>query len=303
MNRTRYLELLRKGVPNPERGALLFKSGDAPDPPDYNQAARTQGQASAQAAIINSMMNRANQFSPFGSQTWERSGTYQVPAIGQMPGFSIPTFTGRTQLTREGQQLFDQNLQAQLGIGGQLNSAVDRTKATLNQPLLGEQDLMTRRDQVADSMMGQARRQLDPYWAQRDESERTRLANAGFSIGNEGYDNAMDDFYRRREGAYQDASFRSMMAGRDEMDAMLRQQSAMRAQPISELNALRTGAMPGMPTFGGTPSGSNVTPGNFQDAANATYGAEMDGYNADVQSSNQTMQGIGTIASIAAMFF
>lgn len=55
---------------------------DAPASPDYVGAANATSQGSVQAAIANALLNRSNQSTPIGSQTWEQTGTTTIPGTG-----------------------------------------------------------------------------------------------------------------------------------------------------------------------------------------------------------------------------
>lgn len=62
----------------------------SPQTPDYVGAAQATGQSNIQAAIVNSLLNRVNQTTPFGSQTFTQNGSYQFnPSTGSI-GFVPP---------------------------------------------------------------------------------------------------------------------------------------------------------------------------------------------------------------------
>ena len=50
--------------------------GDSPKAPDPWETAEAQGQANTEAARLTATLNRANQYTPFGSQTWSQGGTW-----------------------------------------------------------------------------------------------------------------------------------------------------------------------------------------------------------------------------------
>ena len=78
------------------------------------------------------------------------------------------------------------------------------------------------------------------------------------------------------------------------------EQMQKRSMPLNEMNALLTGAqvqMPTMPTFNTSQSAGGV---NYSGAAKDQYSAGMDAYNAKQQQSQALMQGITSVAGIAA---
>jgi hypothetical protein len=272
---------------------LYFSKPDAPTPPDYAGAATAEGQAGIQTAIVNSLLNRANQTSPLGSQTWEQTGTTQVPGVGNQPAVTVPNYASSINLTPEGQQLLDADMRQKLGLAGLADTSMGQVASSISSPL----DLASTRpnynQKVADALYDRATRYLDPQWAQGESDERTRLANSGFSQQNEGYGKAIEDFGRRKEFAYGGARDTATAAG-EAVGTQQRQQDIaelllQRQQPLAELNALRTGAQPGMPGFPSTAVGANAQPANIVGATQAQgqafndiYGSKVGTYNSNV---------------------
>lgn len=269
---------------------------DAPAQPDYLGAAKAEAKGNVQAAIVNSLLNRPSQVNPYGSQIWEQTGTATIPGFGK-----IPTYTGTTTLSPEMQQLFDQQTQTKLGLGNQAQSAL---ATPLDFSGLGNYN-----QNVADAIYGRATAYMDPQWQQSEERERNRLLNAGFSVGNEGFTKAMQDFGQRKDLAYGDARDRAIIAGTD-MGLRDRQQAiaellTQRTQPLNELAALNSGAGVQVPQFPSGNIGANVQGPNLLGATQAQGQAANDIYNADVGTYNSNMQTAGSLgaAAIAAMFF
>lgn len=80
----------------------LFSSPKAPDP---YKTADAQGQANTESARLTATLNRANEYTPFGSQTWSQGGQWDEAgynsaleawktAQGQAPQTTFPTLTG-----------------------------------------------------------------------------------------------------------------------------------------------------------------------------------------------------------------
>ena len=308
---------------------LYFSKPDTPAAPDYTGAAKAEGQASIEAAVANAILNRSNQYTPYGSQTWEMTpgsppqpGGTSAPTgsqsalaakfgLGTTPGApgattgGIPQFTSRITLSPEGQQLFDADMRQKLGLSGLADTSIGQVGSALSTPL----DLSASRpdynQKVADALYGRATRYLDPQWEQYESDERTRLANAGFSMQNEGYGSAIDDFSRRRDSAYGTARDTATAMG-ESVGTTQRQQDIselllQRQQPLTELNALRTGAQPGVPSFPSTNVGANAQGADLLGATQAQGQAANDIYGSQVGSYNSTVNTAGQIGTMALL--
>ena len=75
---------------------------------------------------------------------------------------------------------------------------------------------------------------LDPQWEQMGESLESQLWNQGLRPGDEAYDEAMDDFNRRRTDAYQAAQNEAVLAGREEAESQFGMGLTRRQQAIQE---------------------------------------------------------------------
>lgn len=215
------------------------------DAPNYAKAAQAQSEGSVQAALVNALLNMRNTNTPLGSQTFTQSGSYQIPGIGKTPGFNIPMFSQDINMTPEGQGLYDAQMRLSQGLLGLGNTSLDQTQATLGQP----QDFGSVGD-IADQSYGLQTSRLDPQWAANKEAFDAQMANQGLSPGGEAYDNAYRQFAQAQNDAYQQARLSSI----NTMPQTFQLEAARRLQPLTELNAIRSGAQPQMPTFQGVPA-------------------------------------------------
>lgn len=237
---------------------------NSPDSPDYFGAAEAMYGSGINAAIINAIMNRPNEVTPFGSRTWEQTGSTSVG------GYSIPNYTSNISLDPALQGLFDKQFAF---LNESLGNPLDMSKLT---PLYSEKDLIANRDAVTDAMYRRSTAMLDPQYAKAEDKATSGLVNKGFSIGDKGYDDAMSDFSRMKDAAYGDARDRALLAGSQEQSRLFdlnlkdRQQDISellldRTQPANELKILM-GFIPGFQNYW---AGSNVNPAQYLPAANS----------------------------------
>lgn len=254
-------------------------SASPPSPPDYKGAAQTQGSAEIQAAIANAIMNRPQQNTPLGSQSWTQTGTAQVPAAGGLPAFSVPTYQSDIKLSPQGERLYGKALDTQ-------ENLLEQAQRSLSQPMQAN-DIKELTDRAYATMTSR----LDPQWSQAKTSEETKLINQGLRPGAEAYDNAMRVFGQAQNDAYQQAGLASLAYS----PQLLQQQIAMRVQPLNELQALQSGAQVGMPQFGGA-APTNLNAPNYQTALGQQASYLQGLYNADAQQAASMNAGLATLA-------
>jgi hypothetical protein len=143
--------------------------------------------------------------------------------------------------------------------------------------------------EIADQAYSAFTSRLDPQWQQREQAQKTELANQGLSPGGEAYTNAMRDFNQGRNDAYQQANLGAIQT----MPQTFNLAQAAYNQPLNSFNLLRSGMQPGAGLQATDYSGAAQNQGNYA----------SDVYNAKVGQQNANMQGIASIAAMAAMFF
>lgn len=283
----------------------------APPPPDYSAAARTQGAANVQSTIASAILNRPNQSTPLGSQTWNQTGTYTVPGAEGNAPVDIPLFTAETQLTPEGKRLQDSNLQTQQILADIGVSSADRAKSTLGTDVdfSGAPTVGTGADTraaVRDAMLS---RQMADIGRSR-ESANSNLIARGIAPGSKAYEVEMDRLGRQETDARTQAD---LAAGQEaqrqqQMDMGARQQAiteilAKRQTPLNEISAFRTGSQVQMPNFGVSGTNNQIAPAPVGNAAAQQGQAQQNLYNQQVGQQNATMGGLFNLGASALPFF
>lgn len=264
----------------------IFGKPEPPQPPNYAAAAQAQGGANIETAIANNLMNRPQEVTPYGTRNWTQTGTQRVG------NYDVPQFQSSIDFTPEGRALFDKGTALQTGIMDLGQGSLDSARSALSGPF----DISKNRDAIVDAMYRRSTRLLDPQYEQLEDKTRTDLVNRGFSVGNEGYTRAMDNFSRQRDTAYGQARDQATTQGAQQaaQEAMVQ-----RSQPLQELNAIRTGAMPQNPTFQNYAT-SSAQPAPIFAGAQAQGNADNTLYGLQSQNFNNTMSGL---SSLAGMYF
>jgi len=286
-------------APQPKLGGgwVCWKDSPSPPPaPDYSGAATATSQGSVQAALANNIMAHPNIYTPLGSQTWTPTGSQSVPGVGGQPGFDIPTWSQSINMTPQGQNLYDQQMGLSTGLLGLGNSSLWQTTNSLGKM----QDFNSVQDIADEAYKGQTAR-LDPQWDQRKQQFDQQMANQGITAGGEAYDNAARDFGQQRNDAYTQARQAAIAT----MPQTFQLAAAQRMQPLTELNAIRTGAQPQMPQFQPTQYSMGAQGPNQLGAAGAQNQYDMGLYNSQVGQQNSFMSGLmglgGTLGTMALM--
>lgn len=259
----------------------MGKSSSAPPPPDYTSAAQATSAGNLEAARATATANRVSQYTPYGNQVYSN--------VGGNPD----QWRSDISLTPVGQQLLDYQNQTSLGLGQQATQALGRVNESMGQPF----DYGSVQD-VNDASYAAQTARLDPQWQQQQQAIESQLVNQGLRPGTEAYDNAMRTFNQGRNDAYTQAR----LAAINTAPQTYQMASAIRNQPLNELNALRTGAQITNPQFSNAPQQGQVAGADILGARNAQYGAQMQGYNAQQASDASFNQGLMSLAGTAAMF-
>jgi hypothetical protein len=250
----------------------------APPTPDY------KGAAEATAAG-----NRINQNTPWGSLSYQQSGT---DAQGN------PTYTANTTLSPEQQQLLSQNTSLQTGLLGTAESALPAVSSLLSNPTINESALTPYSTNPGETYTDASMRLLSPYLKTQQSDLDAKLANQGVTAGSDAYTRAnyelADQQNRARLGAVQSG----MALGDQQRQQQLQEQAFTKTLPLSLLNSLRTGNQVTGPNFQNT-SGMGA---NYSNALGNTYGAQLNATNASNAASGNFMNGLFSLGSAAIPF-
>lgn len=235
-------------------------------PPVYNpgqvasqQQASNIGTAQAQAAL-----NNVSQVTPLGNLTYTQgpNGTY----------------TATTTLSPQEQQLFDilQGTQGAAGAAGQnlMNASAGMYSGAPN----------INPSSAINQAVGMEQQYLNPYFQQQNSQLQSQLANQGFAVGSQAYNNAVNNL-NNQQG--------NLVAGNiAQFEPMAYNQALQSYQlPLQTAQQLASFGAPGSPNFVNTPQ-TGVSPTNVTGAyANAQNALEQN-YQAQVAQQSAMMGGL-----------
>ncbi len=306
------------------------KSSDAPDAPDYVQAAEQQGIENRETARLNALLNNPNYYTPWGSQTVTYGETFDESAYNQAvqdyqnalnrynnyssnyqqtsplgPSYGSSYGRGSRPVAPNRDDFITQSDQATVNIAldpadqqlldayrGLALDKLPELQQTLGTPFDFE-SVTDLRDQTEAALMDR----LNPYLDRDIEDKRTQLLQAGFTPGSEAWTREMDDFNRRSN----DARLAVIGQAGTEQDRALAAASYLRGLPLQEINALRTGGNITQPSFPGF-QGASAAPVDIMGATTNQYNADIAQYNADAQSQSGLFGGLTNLASAAAPY-
>lgn len=302
-----------------------FKSSPSPPPaPDPAATAAAQTGSNIGTAVAQATLNDVNSNTPYGSTTYNQSGTYSYtdPTNGQT--YAIPQFTQNTNLSPLGQTLLQGQGQVATSLIPTAENLATQAGASATTPLNfsgANEDYLQAGPQLlnqgaTNALYNQQASFLNPQWDQQQTQLQDQLARQGISVGSDAYNNAETQFNNAKTQAYQSAAdsaigggsaaagnlFNMALAGQNQNIA---QQETAQSNPMSLLSQIM-GTSPSIPSQPITsPTQTGISPTDVLGAqALGTNTAEQN-YQAQLQSANATNGGaasaLGTIAMLAMM--
>ena len=248
----------------------------APAPPDPRETSAAQTGTNVGTTIANNLMGQVNQNTPYGSLSYEQSGThtYTDPYTGQ--SYDIPTFTSNTTLTPNAQATVDAQQGAQLNLA---ELAGDRSAFLRDYlPTTGAAS-----DEIDSRLYEMGSQRLDPRFERARNDMQSRLANQGISAGSEAYSREMDQIGQQENDAYNQL----MLQGRGQAASEVN-------MPINQITALLSGSQVTNPGVSmAQPQSIPIT--NNAGIINDNYSQQMGQYNANM---NNRMSTIGLLGGL-----
>ena len=240
-----------------------------PSPPDPYATAAAQQQTNVGAAEDQQAINNVNQTTPYGSLTYNQTGTNAQ---------GIPIYSATTALNPAEQTLFNTD------VGTQTQMAQDASKLASNlgssltsAPNLGNSALV-------NQMMGWQKDYMQPIFNNQNSNLNSQLANQGLAVGSGAYNNAQMGLAQNQNQAYESGLLN------DESTAYNQALQSYEA-PIQTLGTLLGESQPGSVTssLAQTPQ-EQIQPANLESLVQQDYQSQLQNY-------GNTMSGLFSIPS------
>ena len=259
----------------------LFKKPQAPATPDYTAAANAQGQQNRDTARYNAQLSNPWFSNPYGTQTvdWSgaKTGSTDTPYVS-------------TQLNELGQKTFDQQQQLSSDFADMTQGSLQNVRNAYSQPFsFGNGDEL--QAAAEDAIMSR----VNPQLQRTEDTLRTRLATSGITPGSEAWNYDMDQQGRNAN----DARTQAILSAIQIRPQILGEETALRNQPLNELNALRTGAQVNVPQFQGF-SGAQAAAAPIYQATQQQGQDALSQYNADMAWKSGMLGGLFSLGGKAA---
>ena len=280
-----------------------------------------QRSANMEQAMLQAALNRVDVVNPLGST---RYNTVEDPSV---PGGK--RFEQVTSLSPGQQQLFDASQSSQLGQAQLLDALTKRLQGEYGQGVdfSGVPGLQTSagdskqfNQEAADAMYSRAMRYVEPEQAQARSAMEARLAEQGFVPGTPAYERGLqtmlDSQSRTRADARDSALMQGLAAGQNQFSnslanaqlnnsasgQSLAQLLQKRAQPLNEINAMRSGAQVQLPSAA-APSPISINGVDVAGINNQAYQQQLDSYNANVASKNSQNASLTQLGTALLQYF
>lgn len=211
----------------------------APKAPDPWETAQAQSQWNNTTAQTQQAMNMVDQTNPWGSSTYNQTGTQTIIGADGKP-IQVPKYSQTTTLSPEQQAIFNQTQQAQGNLAGLASDQSAAMRDYLNKPFEfnnGDAEQWAY-DLASPRILAQQ--------GQNEEQIRSTLANKGIREGSAAWNAEMS----RMTNANTDQLNQLALTGRGQA---FNEALTARNQPINELGALLSGSQVSMPQFAATP--------------------------------------------------
>ena len=267
---------------------------DSPSPPaapDYTGAATATAAGNLEATRAATAANRINQYTPYGSLTYNRDPSAATPDEG---------WSATQTLSPEQQQILQRNQNLSTGLLGTAETGLGKVNELLSNPTIDESRLASMPisgQSVQDAIMSR----LEPQMARRREQMDQNLANQGIPIGSEAYQNSMTDQGQQENDLRINAALQGINTGLGARQQGIQEQTYMQDRPLNVVNALRTGSQVTMPQFANVPQQSTTTGTNYLGAAGQQGQYDMGLYNAGVGGNNAMMSGLFGLGAAGLM--
>jgi hypothetical protein len=261
----------------------MGSKSSAPQAPDPSKTASTQAQYDQNTAAYNASLNRYNVYTPYGSMTWNQTGTD--------PKTGAPIYSQNVQLSPYAQQALTNTQMTQAGLSGLQQQALGYVGNEMVSNPWDESKLPAQQVNPGQTAQDAIMSRLQPQIDQQNKQFDAQMANQGIPVGSDAYEAAHRELAQQQNDMQMQAALQGISVGQQARQQAIQEQGYYANAPLNYLNALETGSQVQTPQFQGTPSVMANAP-NYQSAVNSNYQGQLNAYNAQTGSQNSFMGGL-----------
>ncbi len=265
----------------------IFGEPEQAAAPDYTGTAKATAAGNLEAAKYATVANRANQYNPYGSLTWQRGATDYDP------------WTQTVNFTPQGQKLFDLQQATDLAYGQAAQKGFENIKGLFENPNIDESKLTAMPTNAGMTSQQAMLARLQPTLESNEEALRTRLANQGIGLGSTAYNREQNLAAQKANDLYLQAAAQGINMDMNARQQGLNEQYQRMQQPLNMINALKSGSQVQAPQFQSYAQQATTQGPDYMGAAQNQYGASLDAANAQNAQNNAMMQGLFSLGSSA----
>jgi hypothetical protein len=255
--------------------------------PDYTGAAQATAAGNLEAAKYATVANRANQYNPYGSLTWEKGATDYDP------------WTQKVNFTEQGQKLFDLQNRQDMAYAETAAKGFDAVRGTFENPNIDQSTLPAAPINAGMTAQQAMMSRLQPTLERNEEALRARLANQGIGLGSTAYGREMNLQGQQANDMYLQSAAQGINMDAAARERALNEAYTAQSRPLDLINSLRSGSQVQNPQFNSYAQQATTQGADLMGAANAQYGANLDVANAANARQNQIIGGLFSLGAAA----
>ena len=223
----------------------FFSPPKAPPAPDYTGAARAQGAANKETAIVEGTMNRPDVYSPYDITKWTDVGTEDKPRFEAQYSLRPEYETQRQKQAQIGGKYLDvagerlgELPSGQFDISSlpTYRGGVDTTGFT---PLATTDDLSDYATRSETAYYDRALNRLQPAMDQQKTQLHTQLINSGLPVGSTAYNDAMSRLEMTHSDQLSGLAQSSIAEGQRMRQGLAGEAQSMRQSQLAEASMIR----------------------------------------------------------------
>lgn len=200
------------------------------------------------------------------------------------------SWTATQTLTPAQQDILNKQQGLSSGLLGAAQSGLDYAKGVIEKPGIDMSTLPSYGINPGETYSDAIMRRLQPTMEASQEAFDAKMANQGIAPGTKAYENANREFQQKQNDLLTSAQIQGMQTGLGAQQQAFQQAAYNQMQPINVINALRTGSQVQNPNYVNSAQMQNPGGADLLGAAQNTYNAQLQNYNAQ-QASNQGFMG------------